>query len=95
MSERLQFSLYIAVLKTDDQVQFYISVEKQIIGFSKSVFSALTNLISAYYVFNIAYPKPINALLIFVQHFVLLLKDKQHVPASVTQLISVLDKLNI
>ena len=44
---------------------------------------ALADVICAYFVFNIAYPKPMY---LFLQHFVLGLKVSQKVPTSVSTL---------
>ena len=52
----------------------------------KSFKDALLDLIVTYYVYDIAYPKPLSAFLIFVQHFVIGLKDQQAVPLSATKL---------
>ena len=54
---------------------------------------SLYSLISVYFALNIAYPKPLHALFVYLQHHVLLIKDSQHVPVSVTQLLSSLDKI--
>ena len=84
---------YIIPIKTDEDIQYYVAAERVLLGECKTLFGALLNLISVYFTFNIKYPKPLYSLLIFVQHIVLLVKDSQHTPISVTQLVSALDKL--
>ena len=80
-------------MKSDNKVQFYIAAEREVFGATTSVFTAMTNLVAAYFTFNIAYPKPLYSFLIFVQHYILKFKDEQTVPTCTTQLISALDKL--
>lgn len=84
---------YIVPVKTDEHIQYYVAAERVLFAESKSLFSAILNLISVYFTFNIMYPKPLYSLFIFVQHIVLLVKDSQHTPTSVTSLVSALDKL--
>ena len=55
--------------------------------------SALLLLFSLYYVFDIAYPKPLYSVYIFIQHFVFEFVDQQKVPNSVTILQSMLAKI--
>lgn len=49
---------------------------------------ALIDILCYYYVFNTAYPKSMYALYIFLQHFVLGLKDSSKLPSSVLTLCS-------
>ena len=41
--------------------------------------------IAAYYAFNMAYPKPILAVLLFIQHYLLVVKDIQPAPIELTK----------
>lgn len=52
--------------------------------------SALIDLMCYYYVFNTAYPKSMYSLYIFLQHFVLGLKDNSKLPTAVISLCSFL-----
>lgn len=68
--------------------QYMIACESFVLTESKSFKDSLIDLISAYYVFDIAYPKPLASCLIFFQHFVFDLKDSQLVPLSTSTLIA-------
>ena len=62
---------------------------------SKSIKDSLLDLMAAYFAFDIAYPKFINAILVFFQHFVIGLRDQQPIPSTVSKLAGNLQKLNI
>lgn len=53
---------------------------------------ALINMICAYYIFDISYPKSLYAILIFTQRYVLGIKDEQPIPSVVTRVLSSLDQ---
>ena len=44
--------------------------------------TVFVGIIAAYYAFNMAYPKPILAVLLFIQHYLLVVKDKQPAPIA-------------
>ena len=62
-------------MKTDEAIQLNVIAECEIFDQSLSVYNAILDLISVYFTFNIAYPKPLYPLFIFIQHYVLLIKD--------------------
>ena len=70
--------------------QFFITVEKQIVVNSSCINTALLDMMSVYFTFDIAYPKPLYSLLLFVQHFILNIRDSQPVPNNVTVLVTAL-----
>ena len=76
-----------------DSSQVFVCCERRIFLESKSMSDSLLDLIATYFVFDIAYPKYINAILIFLQHFVMDLPDKQPVPSTTSKLIGNLQKL--
>ena len=78
-------------MKTDEAIHLNVVAECTIFCEFLSVYNAILDLISA---FNIAYPKPLYPLFLFVQHYVLLIKDSQLIPLSTTQLVSAMDKLS-
>ena len=84
---------YIAVVIGDSSIQYFVVVERLVLDDSEEFIDAVTALISAYFTFNIEYPRPLYAAFIFLQHFVLKLKDSQPVPPVVTRLLSSLDAL--
>ena len=49
---------------------------------------AIIDLFTTYFVYDVAYPKPLKAIFIFLQHFVLDLKDDQQIPPSALKLVN-------
>ena len=83
---------YIAVVSMDFSVDMFLVVEREIVCSIKSVFQAVQLLLSAYYVFNISYPKLLGGFFVFLKCYVFKLKAvKEKLPVSVSQLCSVLD----
>ena len=57
---------YIVVIKTDEDIkQFFVAVERSVMVESDTFSQALQDLISSYFTFNIAYPKPLCPSLLF------------------------------
>lgn len=63
-----------------ENCQVFVCSEQDILLESKSVKDAIIDLVATYFVFDIAYPKQLNAILLFFQHHVFELKDDQLVP---------------
>ena len=59
---------------------------------SKNLRDAVINLISYYFIVDISYPKFVESVLLFFQHFVFKLPDKQPVPPILAKLIGNLKK---
>lgn len=78
----------------DENAQFYICCEQSILLESKTVRDAIIDLVATYYVFDIAYPKSISAIMLFFQHMVFEIKDKQVLPVTTSKLVSNLSKLS-
>lgn len=76
-----------------ESAQYFIACEQTVLCESKSVLDSFIDLIATYYVFNIAYPRAISPILIFLQHFVFDLVDSQDVPSTTSKLITNLSKL--
>jgi len=74
--------------------QVFISCEQEILYESSSVKDSIIDLIGMYFVFNISYPKYLNSLFLFFQHYVFNLKDKQPVPMTTLNLVRNLQKLD-
>jgi hypothetical protein len=72
--------------------KIYLVVERIVLGKTRSFTKALWGLIGAYFTFNISYPKPYYNVLIFIQHLVLMIRDKQPVPPIVTRVFSALQQ---
>ena len=73
--------------------QTFICCEVQIYIESKSVHDVILDLISTYFVFDIAYPEIICNILIVLQHYVFNLPDKQTASSIVKTLVTNLEKL--
>ena len=61
-------------------------VEQQPTTEASTFGSALLDLYCSYFVYDIAYPKPFYSLLVFVQHYILDLKDEQPDPPAVIEI---------
>lgn len=86
---------YIVVLCGEGSIEVYLVAELEILQQLSSSSNLFLQLIAAYFAFDMVYPKVLFAVLIFLQHFVLDLKDKQVIPVSVTKLVSSLDRIPI
>ena len=86
---------YLIMLTSEEGQQFFVVVERALIAESGNVTTAVLNLIASYFVFDIVYPQPLYAVLIFIQHIVLGIVDKQKPPNSVTILLSSLTKITV
>ena len=73
--------------------QIFVCCERQIYLESKSMRDALLDMMATYFVFNIAYPKGLHGILIFLQHNVFNLLVQQTVPSVVKTLVGNLLKL--
>ena len=76
-----------------DASQIFICCEGQIYIESKSMKDALFDLISTYFIFDIAYPKSLCSVLMFLQHHVFNLHDDQMASSTVKTLVANLEKL--
>ena len=74
-------------------MNYYLVAERIVMMHCQSLFEALQGLVASYFMANIEYPRPLTALLIFIQHIVLGIKDSQLMPNMVTQVVSSLDKM--
>jgi len=72
--------------------QFYVVAEKVVVSDTIRLMDALINMICAYFVFDIEYPKSMYATLIFVQRYILGIADKQRIPDVVTRVLTSLDQ---
>ena len=77
----------------NETAQFYVCCEQGVLLEAKTVKDAIIDLTAAYYVFDITYPKGVDGILLFFQHFVFGLKRQQVVPLPALKLISNLNKI--
>ena len=85
--------VYIAVVTSDSSIQVHLTAERCLFGKAKSPINLIVSLIGAYFAFDIAYPKALYQLCIFIQHFVLRIVDKQKVPEIVKRTLASLDNI--
>lgn len=76
-----------------ESCQVFICCEGQMYMESKSIRDALLDLISTYFVYDIVYPKNIRSVLLFIQHFVFDLPDRQQVSSALSTFVANLQKL--
>ncbi len=84
---------YLAVVTGNTSVQVFVIAERLVLTESFSFVKAILSLISAFFVFNVEYPKPLYPVCILLQHYIFCIKDDQPVPQSLVRFISSLDKL--
>ncbi len=68
---------YIAMVEGESNVQFFQVAETAVIGESDGFYGALIDLVCVCISYNIVYPKPLYPVLLFVQHYVMDIKDRQ------------------
>ena len=84
---------YVVLLTGGENTEFCLVAERQVIATTEDFMEVLTGMIGAYFTLNIQYPKALYPVYIFIQHYVLGLKDCQPVPNSLTRVLSSLDNL--
>ena len=88
MSQIVQAAPFIVItgICGDENSQIFICAEKNVFLESKTIMQAVIDLIAFYFVYDITYPKYVNSILMFFQHYVFRLTDKQPVPATLMKL---------
>ena len=85
---------YIAMVIGGSSAQLFLVAERCVLEAIEES-TVFVGSIAAYYAFNMAYPKPILSVLLFIQHYLLVVKDKQPAPIALTKFLSSLDKITI
>jgi len=83
---------YIAVV-IGNTFQCFITAEYFALCKAKSFSDAIYDLIAAYYLFNIAYPKPIDPILTYIQKLVLNVNDPVKIPTVFVKIAAAIDKM--
>ena len=78
-----------------ETTQCFIACEKAIFTEAKSIQDAVVDLLAVYYVCNIAYPRGINAILLFLQHTFFELNDSEMLPTPTSKLIHTLNNFTV
>ena len=84
---------YLVAMVAANAVRFYHIAERIVLCEARSFTQGLMTLIATYYTFDMAYPKPLNPILTFVERVVMKVSASAQVPNSVTKLVSSLDKI--
>ena len=71
----------------DDNCQVFICCEQSVYLESSNIKQAIFQLIATYFVYDIAYPKPLAPILVLLQHHIVQLKDKQPIPPAAIKLL--------
>ena len=75
-------------------MSYHVVVEQEPLCEVSTFLSAIVHLIGSYYIYHIAYPKPLNSLLIMIQHFIFGIKDSQRDPVPVIQTVTSLKHMD-
>ena len=73
-------------------IQMHLIAERIILDSTTSVVKGMCGLIAAYFAFNIIYPPSLCPMLIFIQHILMGVVDKQQVPPLLTRIYSSISK---
>ena len=87
------YILQTRIVVADENSQLFVCCEQAIYVESSSVKDVIIALISTYFVYDIAYPKPLNAIFLFLQPYVFKLIDNQPLPPATLKLVGNLKKL--
>ena len=84
------------MVKGSENTQVFISVEKQTLTVTEceDIPQAVVSLVSTYYAFNMSYPGSLYPVYIFIQHYVLDIKDEQRLPNNVVILYTSISNLD-
>ena len=72
--------------ESDDTAEFMVYVESELLVSTNTLADALVDLMCAYFVFDIVYPKALYPLMLFLQHTLIGIKDSQKLPTPVCAL---------
>ena len=84
---------YIAVVLENRNIQFFLAAERKVLDTCERFSDAIMSLIAVYFTFDIEYPKSLYPVFIFLQHFVMEIKDDQPIPNVLTRLMSSVDRI--
>ena len=82
------------VCHSAEETTFHIMVEEEVTCELSSFENALIHLIGSYFLYDIAYPKPVQSLLLMIQHYVFGLEDSQQDTPAVIEIVTSLKKMD-
>lgn len=68
---------YIAVVYLNSKIEFYIVAERIVISKVSNLYKAIYGLIATFFIYDMSYPTPMRHVLLFIQHIILKLVDKE------------------
>ena len=85
---------FLVVCRSSETTTYHVIVEQQPLTEASTFGSAILDLFGSYFVYDIAYPKQLYSLLIFVQHHILGLSDDAIDPPSVIEIATSLKNMD-
>ena len=79
---------FILICETNESCEYIVFVEKECLMSTKSVVDAVADVICAFFVFDLVYPRSVYPLLVFFQHTLMGIKDTEKMPASILTLLT-------
>ena len=76
-----------------DNSQFFVSYDRIFICECQSLQDAFIDLIATYQVFNVTYPQALAGILLFFQHIIFEMRDKQPYPVILFKFVNKIQKL--
>ncbi len=77
-----------------EETSYHVVAEQEPLCEVSNFCSAIIHLIGCYYIYDIAYPKPLNSLLLMIQHHIFGIKDSQRDSVAVIQTVTSLKHMD-
>ena len=87
-NQQRQDAYIMATSNADGMMSYHIIVDGLFMYSRENLYNAVIDLLCYYYILNIAYPKGLHPVCLFLQHFVLGIRDSCKLPNSVLTLCS-------
>ena len=87
-SEPIRNSPRIIVLCGEQQVQYFVVVEREVLCEAPSVQTALFLMFASYYIFNLEYPKKAAGIFFFLQDYIIAYPDSFKRPSTYLAVVS-------
>lgn len=85
---------YLIVCYTAEEITYHVVIEQEPMCQLSNFKGALIHLMGAYFVYDIAYPKVLNSLLLMLQHHILGLADSQRDTPAVIEIVTSLQSMD-
>ena len=77
-----------------ESVQYFICGEKEVMFEAKTMLDSILDLIGAYYIFDVVYPKSLSGIFLFFQQQVFGIKDEQVTPPCLAKVLKNISTLS-